>query len=41
MSMNLRPEAQELLGRVSNFLENEVEIALGQVKVNSKIVAIS
>ena len=24
MSMNLRPEAQELLERVSNFLENEV-----------------
>ena len=24
MSMNLRPEAQGLLERVSNFLENEV-----------------
>ena len=24
MSMNLRPEAQDLLERVTNFLENEV-----------------
>ena len=35
MSMNLRPEAQELLERVSNFLE--IEVAPNETKFHEQI----